>query len=75
MLLAVKFLLFFVFVAYQLILDGKINLNLGDKATANLEKQSSSTGLKSIEKDVNATDLSDIDKEFVDIEKELNTLK
>jgi len=74
-LLAGVLILLITFFAYQLVLRGKINLNLADNATAKLEKQSTSTGLKSIEKDVNATDLSDIDKELVDIEKELNTLK
>ena len=39
-----------------------------DQATAGLEQQSSSDDVNSIEADLNATNLNDLDKEFGDIE-------
>jgi len=44
-----------------------------DEATTNLETQSDSDEVGAIENDIKATDLSNIDKELVDIEGEIST--
>jgi len=43
-----------------------------EKSLRDLTKQSESTEVESIEKDLNNTDLTDLDKELADIEKELD---
>ncbi|KKQ98782.1 MAG: hypothetical protein UT24_C0001G0063 [Candidatus Woesebacteria bacterium GW2011_GWB1_39_12] len=43
------------------------------KEITNMESQSDSDRVGDIEKDLNETDLSDVDKELQDIDKELNT--
>ena len=45
----------------------------GDTATVNLETQSDSDEISSIENDAKATDLTDLDKELADIEGEIST--
>jgi hypothetical protein len=44
-----------------------------DKATLNLTKQSQSDDTQAIENDLEGTDLSDLDKEVVNIEAELGS--
>ena len=43
-----------------------------DNEIKNMQKQSDSDSVEAIEKDLDATDLSEIDKELQDIDKELN---
>lgn len=44
----------------------------GDTATVNLETQSDSDEVNAIENDLNATNLTDLDKEMADIEAEID---
>ena len=45
---------------------------VSDVTTANLEAQSDSDEVRDIENDINATDLTNLDKEIADIEQEIN---
>lgn len=62
-----------ILIAVLLKYNPQIKTNLPqDRNTKVLQEQSNSTDVESIEKDINATDLSDLDKELSDIEKELD---
>jgi len=61
-------------IAILLTYNTKLKTNLfQDKDTKALQGQSKSTDVESIEEDIDATDLSNLDKELTDIEKELDT--
>lgn len=67
-------LIFFVAVAYWLSTSGYAENLLFTREIKQAQKQSTSDEIEAIEKDLQETDLSDIDKELEDIEAELNAV-
>lgn len=61
---------FFGVIAY-LLTTGGLSLSSFDREINKIKTQSSSDEIEAIEKDLQETDLSDIDKELGDIEREL----
>lgn len=68
--IAIGVVIFFIYaIRYQTTPKKEV---LFEKEIQNLKTQSQSDEVETIEKDLEETDLSDIDKELQDIEKELN---